>query len=299
MFRSLLFVPGNSQKFIEKSKTVDADIICLDLEDSVPPNQKPLAREMIRRALSERKNYHSSSALYVRINSVDSGFTVEDLSASIQQGIEGIIVPKVNTEYTIIDTARLVSKLEEERGIVKGHIKLIASIETAQGVLNAYDIAKANGRINALLFGVFDFLYDMHLDYVENNGTGYAYARAKLPVDARAAGALAIDAIWQNVDDTEGLKRDTQYARRLGYSGKSIIHPSQIDPVHKIFVPTKTEIEWAKKVVQSLAPAVENGTATRAGAIRLEGRMIDIVHYKLAKSILDLLNPNEQNASQK
>jgi len=289
MFRSLLFVPGNSQKFIEKSKTLDADIICLDLEDSVPPNQKPLAREMIRGALSERKRYHSSSALYVRINSVDSGFTVEDLSASIQQGIEGIIVPKVNTEYTIIDTARLVSKLEEERGIVKGHIKLIASIETAQGVLNAYDIAKANGRINALLFVVFDFLYDMHLDYVENNGTGYAYARAKLPVDARAAGALAIDAIWQNVDDTEGLKRDTQYARRLGYSGKSIIHPSQIDPVHKIFVPTKTEIEWAKKVVQSLAPAVENGTATGAGAISLEGRMIDIVHYKLAKSILDLL----------
>lgn len=289
MFRSLLFVPGNSQKFIEKSKTLDADIICLDLEDSVPPNQKPLAREMIRGAISERKSYHSSSALYVRINSVDSGFAVEDLSASVQQGIEGIIVPKVNTEDTIIDTARLVSKLEEERGIVKGHIKLIASIETAQGVLNAYDIAKADGRINALLFGVFDFLYDMHLDYVENNGTGYAYARAKLPVDARAAGALAIDAIWQNVDDTEGLKRDTQYARRLGYSGKSIIHPSQIDPVHKIFVPTKTEIEWAKKVVQSLAPAVENGTATGAGAISLEGRMIDIVHYKLAKSILDLL----------
>jgi citrate lyase subunit beta / citryl-CoA lyase len=289
MFRSLLFVPGNSQKFIEKSKTLDADIICLDLEDSVPPNQKPLAREMIRGALSERKSYHSSSALYVRINSVDSGFAVEDLSASVQQGIEGIIVPKVNAEDTIIDTARLVSKLEEERGIVKGHIKLIASIETAQGVLNAYDIAKADGRINALLFGVFDFLYDMHLDYAENNGTGYAYARAKLPVDARAAGALAIDAIWQNVDDTEGLKRDTQYARRLGYSGKSIIHPSQIDPVHKIFVPTKTEIEWAKKVVQSLAPAVENGTATGAGAISLEGRMIDIVHYKLAKSILDLL----------
>jgi citrate lyase subunit beta/citryl-CoA lyase len=289
MFRSLLFVPGNSQKFIEKSKTLDADIICLDLEDSVPPNQKPLAREMIRGALSERKSYHSSSALYVRINSVDSGFAVEDLSASVQQGIEGIIVPKVNTEDTIIDTARLVSKLEEERGIVKGHIKLIASIETAQGVLNAYDIAKADGRINALLFGVFDFLYDMHLDYVENNGTGYAYARGKLPVDARAAGALAIDAIWQNVDDTEGLKRDTQYARRLGYSGKSIIHPSQIDPVHKIFVPTKTEIEWAKKVVQSLAPAIENGTATGAGAISLEGRMIDIVHYKLAKSILDLL----------
>jgi citrate lyase subunit beta / citryl-CoA lyase len=289
MFRSLLFVPGNSQKFIEKSKTLDADIICLDLEDSVPPNQKPLAREMIRGALSERQNYHSASGLYVRINSVDSGFAEGDLSASVQQGIEGIIVPKVNTGDTIIDTARLVSKLERERGIVNGHIKLIASIETAQGVLNAYDIAKADGRINALLFGVFDFLYDMHLDYVENNGTGYAYARAKLPVDARAAGALAIDAIWQNVDDTEGLKRDTQYARRLGYSGKSIIHPSQIEPVHKIFIPTKTEIEWAKKVVQSLASAVENGTATGAGAISLEGRMIDIVHYKLAKSILDLL----------
>lgn len=160
------------------------------------------------------------------------------------------------------------------------------SIETAKGVVNAYSIAKANKRINAIIFGVFDFLYDMGLDYTENDGIEYMFAREKIPIDAKAAGVAAIDAIWQKVDDTNGLIKDATVAKRLGYSGKSIIHPSQIEPVHKIFIPTKNEIEWAKKVIEALGQTMERGSGK--GAVKLEGKMIDAVHYKQAKAILDL-----------
>jgi citrate lyase subunit beta/citryl-CoA lyase len=126
----------------------------------------------------------------------------------------------------------------------------------------------------------------MGLDYAENDGIEYVYARAKIPVDAKAAGVAAIDAIWQNVDNTNGLMKDARVAKRLGYSGKSIIHPSQIDPVHNIFIPTKNEIEWAKKVIEALGQTMERGSGK--GAVKLEGKMIDAVHYKQAKAILNI-----------
>jgi citrate lyase subunit beta/citryl-CoA lyase len=200
----------------------------------------------------------------------------------LQKGIDGIVVPKVNDAHEILRIKEHVLTLEKERKTEK--IVLVPSIETARGVVNAYFIASADEQIKALVFGVFDFLYDMRIDYNEHDTVGYSYVRAKIPIDARAAGVHAIDAIWQKIDDIDGLIRDATMARRLGYSGKSIIHPSQIEPVHNVFRPSKSEIEWAKKVVQALAQAMEKGAGR--GAVRLEGRMIDAVHYKQAKAIL-------------
>ena len=284
MFRSLIFVPSNSRRFIDKAKTLNADITCFDLEDSVPINEKTIAREIIVQTLKRRTDYKTN--VYIRINSFDSGMAFSDLKEIIQNGVDGIVIPKVNDENEVVDIIRFISILEDERGIKKGSIKLIPSIETAKGVVNAYFIAKADQRVNALIFGVFDFLYDMGLDYDENDGIEYLYARGKIPVDAKAAGVAAIDAIWQNVDDTNGLTKDARVAKRLGYSGKSIIHPSQIDPVHKIFIPTKNEIEWAKKVIEALGETMERGSGR--GAVKLEGKMIDAVHYKQAKAILNI-----------
>jgi citrate lyase subunit beta/citryl-CoA lyase len=286
MFRSLIFVPGNSTRFIEKAKTLQADIICFDLEDSVPSNEKDAARKIIADALVRRQEY--SKPVYVRTNSPESGLVSADLKAVVQKGIDGIVVPKVNDAAEIIEIKKQVAALESERGT--GRIALMPSIETAKGVVNTWPIAGADDRINALVFGVFDFLYDMRLDYDEQDDTGYAYARAKVPVDARAAGVHAIDAIWQKIDDAAGLVRDATIAKRLGYSGKSIIHPSQIEPVHKVFLPSKNEIEWAKKVVQALGEAMERGSGR--GAVRLEGRMVDAVHYKQAKAILEAAGSN-------
>ncbi|HEY9491605.1 MAG TPA: CoA ester lyase [Nitrososphaeraceae archaeon] len=288
MFRSLIFVPSNIKRFINKAKVVNADIICFDLEDSVPVNEKAVARQTIMEALTQRTEYKSN--IYIRINSFESGLAPLDLNAIIRKGIDGIVIPKVNDEIEFSTLVDLISTLEQKRGIEKNSIKLLPSIETAKGVVNAYSIAKTVQRVNALVFGVFDFLYDMRLDYDENDGIGYAYARAKVPVDARAAGVASIDGIWQKVDDIDGLRNDAIIAKRLGYSGKSIIHPNQIETVHKIFVPNRNEIEWAKKVVEALGEAMEEGV--NRGAVKLEGKMIDAVHYKQAKAILDAINNN-------
>ncbi|MCC2649246.1 MAG: citE, partial [Nitrososphaeraceae archaeon] len=182
MFRSLIFVPSNSRRFIDKAKTLNADIICFDLEDSVPINEKAAARQIIIETLKRRAEYKTN--VYIRINSFDSGMAFSDLKEIIQNGVDGIVIPKVNDEKEVVDILSFVSTLEDERGIEKESIKLMPSIETAKGVVNAYSIAKANKRINALIFGVFDFLYDMGLDYAENDGIEYMFAREKIPVDA-------------------------------------------------------------------------------------------------------------------
>jgi citrate lyase subunit beta / citryl-CoA lyase len=291
MFRSLIFVPSNSEKYINKAKTLNADIVCFDLEDSVPNNQKGLARQLIKSALTARTTYRARN-VYARINSFDSGMTSDDLKAVVQKGIDGIILPKVGNDEEVSEVDRILLTLEQEKGFQEKSIKIAASIESAKGVVNSYSIAKASDRVNMLVFGIFDFLYDMHLDYEEgNNEFECIYARSKIPVDARAAGVEAIDGIWQKLDDAEGLIKDTIIAKRLGYSGKSLIHPNQIEAVHAIFVPSTNEIEWATKVVNALDEALVNGKGK--GAIRLEGKMIDVVHYKQAKAILDGANKSK------
>lgn len=281
MFRTLIFVPGNSARFVEKAKTLAADIVCFDLEDSVPANEKTLARKTIADALAKRHEYERP--LYVRTNSPESGLIPADLKAVVRKGIDGLVIPKVNDAGEIKKIARMVSALEKKHKT--GRIALIPSIESAKGVVNTYAIASTDTRVNAVVFGVFDFLHDMRMDYDEHDGTGYAYARARIPVEARAAGVSAIDAIWQKVDDVDGMTRDAIAAKKLGYAGKSIIHPGQIEPVHRVFLPSHAEVEWAKKVVDALGAAMEKGTGKLA--MRLEGKMIDAVHYKQARAILD------------
>ena len=281
LLRSFLFVPGNNKKFIDKAKTLNADIICLDLEDSVPMNDKDSARKMLGETLQSRPDFKSE--VYVRTNSFESGLAQEDLKAVVQNGINGVVIPKVNDANEVFELSKLISDLERTQSIKQDSVEIMPSIESAKGVVNAYKIASASPRVSALVFGVFDFLFDMGLEYVED-GIEYSYARAKVPVDARAAGVYAIDSIWQKIDDTNGLIKDATAGMKLGYKGKSIIHPSQIEPVHKIFVPNKEEVEWAKKVVDTLSDAMNKGK----GAVRLEGKMIDAVHYKRAKALLEV-----------
>ena len=266
MFRTLLFIPGNNKRFLEKSKFLYPDILCFDLEDSVPISEKTIARDMIIESLSSPKkaanpidinnnnnaNYKNkeSPRIFVRINSFESGLYEQDLEYVISERLAGIVIPKVNSASELEKITEIIANLEKERNIQKT-LRLIPSIESSQGVVNSYDIAKFNERVCSLMFGVFDYLYDMKLDY-ENEGLEYSYARAKIPVDARAAGIPALDSIWQKVDDLDGLQRDAKIAKRLGYAGKSIIHPKHIEPVHNVFVPSQNEIEWAKKVVSRL-----------------------------------------------
>ena len=278
LLRSLLFVPGNNSRFLEKAKSLQADIVCFDLEDSVPLEEKKSARNLIKNALKNRSEYHSE--IYVRTNSPVSGIIPDDLLEIVQKGVDGIVIPKVNTASEIKKIEKIMAGLERKRKLKP--IELMASIESTQGVVNAYSIASCSKRISALVFGVFDLLNDLGVEYAKNP-EGATYSRAKIPIDARAAGKYAIDAIWQDLDDVPGLKQDSLSAKNLGYAGKSIIHPNQVDIVHGVFYPTSAEIEWAKKVMS----AYDLAKKSKKGATTVDGKMIDEVHYKRAAALLN------------
>jgi citrate lyase subunit beta/citryl-CoA lyase len=279
LFRSLLFVPGNNPRFLEKAKTIPADIVCFDLEDSVPDSEKKNARKLIKEALKSRASY--SADIYVRTNSPASGKIPEDLEEIIQKGLDGIVIPKVNNAKELLGIYKNISRLEKKRKLKP--VSLIPSIESAQGVVNTYEIASSGKRVAAVVFGVFDLLNDMGIEYTKQP-EGAKYARAKVPLDARAAGVYAIDAIWQDLQDIDGLKEDCVIGKNLGYVGKSIIHPDQIQIAHELFAPNKSEIEWARKVCDMYMASTKKGK----GATVVDGKMIDEVHYKRAKALLDL-----------
>ena len=280
LFRSLIFVPGNNPRFLEKAKKIQADIVCFDLEDSVPDDQKINARNLIKSALKSKKSY--KSAIFVRTNSPSSGKIPSDLKEVIQKGIDGIVIPKVNNIQELKKIEKILSKLEKIQKLKP--IQIIPSIESAQGVVNTYNIASFGKRISAVVFGVFDLLNDIGVEYTKES-PGEKYSRTKIPVDAHAAGVVAIDAIWQDLKDSKGLEKDCKVGKNLGYSGKSIIHPDQISIVHKLFHPNKNEISWAQKVCKIYLESTKKGT----GATTIEGKMIDEVHFKQAKALLELV----------
>ena len=194
LFRSLVFVPGNNPRFLEKAKSLPADIVCFDLEDSVPDNEKKKARALIKNTLKQRKKYFAD--IFVRTNSPESGMVEADLKEIVQKGIDGIVIPKVNSVKELKKIEKIISSLEKKRKI-KG-IRLMPSIESALGVVNCYEIASSSKRIDALVFGIFDLLNDMGIEYTKGNPPGAKYSRYKVPVAATAAGVVAIDGIWQD-----------------------------------------------------------------------------------------------------
>ena len=280
LFRSLIFVPGNNPRFLEKAKSLSADVVCFDLEDSVPDKEKAKARKLIKNALKQRKNYLPN--VYVRTNSPESGKIESDLKEIIQKGIDGVVIPKVDSVKQLKKIEKIIVILEKKKKL--SGIRLIPSIESALGVVNCYEIASCSKRIDAIVFGIFDLLNDMGVEYTKGSPRGAKYSRYMIPVVATAAGVYAIDGIWQDVKDKSGLRKDCKIGRSLGYVGKSVIHPDQVETVHKIFHPNKTEVAWAKLVVKTY----NNSTKKGKGATVVDNKMIDEVHYKRAKALLDV-----------
>ncbi len=280
LFRSLIFVPGNNSRFLEKAKSIQADIVCFDLEDSVPDNEKTKARKLIKSALKSRKSYKSS--IFVRTNSPSSGRISSDLKEILQKGIDGIVIPKVNNIRDLKKIEKILSSLEKTRKLRP--LQIIPSIESAEGVVNTFDIASFSKRVSAIVFGVFDLLNDLGIEYTKYS-EGERYSRRKIPVDAHAAGIAVIDSIWQDLKDPKGLEKDCKLGKSLGYTGKSIIHPDQIPTVHKLFYPNESEISWAEKVCKIYLKSTKKGK----GATTVDGKMIDEVHFKQAKALLNLV----------
>ncbi len=279
--RSLLFVPGNRQNMLDKAREVPADVLVPDLEDSVPPEEKAAARRTVAANLPgfPRRGQH----LFVRINALSTGLGEEDLHAVVGPHIEGISVGKAEGAPDIVELDRLLTRVERRRGLPAGSTLVIPWIETALGVVNAYEIAHASPRIAAVSFGADDFTANMGIPRTVE-GTEQFYPRAALAIAARAAGVMALDGPFVDFRDEAGLARDCATARQLGFTGKWCIHPGQVATVNQLFTPSAEELAYCRRVVAAFDEAVARGTA----ATSVDGRMIDVPGYQRAQRILAL-----------
>jgi citrate lyase subunit beta/citryl-CoA lyase len=272
---------------IQKARSLPADVLILDLEDSVPRSEKESARDMVGQSIELLAQ--GGQKIYVRINSLASGLAREDLEAVVVPGIDGINQPKPSSATDVAEVAAFIERLETDREIRKGHISILPWVETASGMLNAYKIAASSPRVVGIIFGAEDFALDTGILRTEG-GNELLYPRTMVVIAARAAGVSAIDTPYNNFKDEAGLVRDAETARGLGFDGKFLIHPGQIEPVNRIFRPTDEEVETAKKVVAAFEAAEAKGI----GATSLDGKMIDTPIANQARRLLEIANAIER-----
>jgi citrate lyase subunit beta / citryl-CoA lyase len=280
VMRSVFYVPGNNDKMIAKAPTTPADIITLDLEDSVPPAEKPRAREMVRENLKFAGS--GGSTIYVRINNWETLMTNDDLEAIVHEGLSGVCLAKCGGPDHVQRLEWKLEELERRRKLPVGGIAIQLLIETAKGVIHAYPSAIASKRVNSLIFGAVDYTKDMRVK-LTSEGEEQRYARRHTAVAARASGCIAIDCPFVAFKDLEAFEKSTREGRQMGYEGRMLIHPSQIEPSHKIYTPAPEDVEWAKGVVKVFE---EEGLAKGMAAVTYLGKMVDTPVYDNARTIL-------------
>ena len=282
VMRSVFYVPGNREDFIAKIPNISADVVTLDLEDSVPPAEKQKARELTRQNLKFAGS--AGAAIYVRVNNWETGMTNDDCEAVVYEGLNAICLAKCGGPDNVKRLDWKLEELEQRRGLEIGSIQIQLLIETAKGMMNVYESALASKRVNSLIFGAVDYTTDMRVPLNQPIGEEQKWARARVACAARAAGIIAIDCPYVAFKDTEGFEKDTQYGRSLGFEGRMLIHPSQIEPSHRIYSPEPERVEWAKAVVDVFE---QEGIAKGSAAVSYKGKMVDTPVYIGAKKILE------------
>jgi citrate lyase beta subunit len=277
--RALLYMPGDDWRKINKAIGLGVDSICMDLEDGVALNRKEEARETILRAL-ETLEFRRAERL-VRINPVGSGLEEDDLAAVVPGRPDGVVIPKVGAASDVRQVSARIGDIEDARGWPLGRIRLLAIIETARGVVNLREIAGADPRLEALIFGAEDLVGDMGAVRTPE-GLEVFYARSAVVVHAAAYGLSAIDIVHMNFQDQESLRREALEGARLGYTGKQIIHPNQVAPTQEAFTPTQEEIDQAHHIVEAHAAHQASGV----GAFAMDGRMVDRPVVRAAEQVL-------------
>ncbi len=266
--RSMLYVPGNMPGMLQNIPVFEADGILIDLEDAVPLAEKDAARLLTRNYL--RSYQDRDKEMFVRINGMDTPYADADLREVLPALPDGIRLPKADHPEVVERLDTLLTEQEERLGLDIGHFKIIPSIESARGVLNCVETARASARIVALAFGAEDYTASMEIDRTKG-GEELFSARTQVVWAAKAAGLQAIDTIFSDIRDMDALRAETALVKRLGFTGKSLVNPRQIEVVHEVFRPTAEEIEHAVAVMEAIKRAREMGT----GVISLRGRMVD------------------------
>ena len=277
--RSLLFVPGSTPERIAKAVATSADGIILDLEDAVAAGEKARAREWIAAAL--RSVDFDGRERIVRVNRLDSPYGADDLAAVVPAVPDALLFPKVESPGEVLRLEAEVARLEQAAGLEPGRIRFHLLIETVSGVLQAPAIAGASARVAALLFGAGDLVRETRGRLVASRASEL-YALSQVLFAARAAGLDALDTPHFDLDDAAGLEAHTRFAADLGYDGKAVIHPKQLEVVNRLFTPSADVVAEARRVLSAYEAAEGEGS----GALALDGRFIDVVHVHMARETL-------------
>lgn len=283
--RTMMFVPGNNPAMVKDAGIFGADSIMFDLEDAVSLSEKDAARYLVYEALQTVD--YGRSELVVRINGLDTPFYRNDIKAMVKAGIDVIRLPKVETADMIRDLEGLVAEAEIEFGREIGTTHLMAAIESARGVVNANEIARSSERMIGIALSAEDYTTDMKTHRYPD-GQELLYARNVILHAARAAGIAAFDTVFTDLNDEAGFKRETELIHQLGFDGKSLINPRQIDMVNQVYQPLKKEIIVAQNVIA----AIENAKQKGSGVISMNGQMVDRPVVLRAERVMRLAKAN-------
>lgn len=285
-YRSMLFVPGHKETWIDKAVASGADALILDLEDAVPTRDKGTARAVVRAASARLRSTGVEVGIWVRPNSWESGLAGLDLEKVVSPEVDGLFVPKVYDKRDVLRFETLLEHFERMQGIPVGHTKLILTLETAQAMAACEGLAACSPRVVSMLGATArDADITRALGYVYTpSGIETLYLRSKVVLACRAAGLdHPVCGLWQDIHDLSGLETFAQQNRELGYRGQVILHPSHVAPVHAVFTPTQTEVEYYRGMVAAFEEAERVGS----GAVMYVGQHIDAAHAKTAKEWLD------------
>ncbi len=277
--RALLYMPGDNWKMISKSVTLGVDSICMDMEDGTAISKKAEARVTIAKALQEL-DFGKSEKL-ARINSVGSGWEKDDIEAVLPYRPDGIVIPKVESFEHVDWAGRLIEAAELKYGWPVNSIRVVIGVETAKGILNLKEIA-SHPRLDAIIFGGEDFAASIGATRTKD-AIELLYARQAVVVACAANDLQAIDIVTIDYKDIEALRAESEFGARLGYSGKQIIHPAQVEPVQTAFTPNDESIAYAKRIVETFEVSQKEGK----GAYSLDGKMIDMPLLKNAQKVLE------------
>ena len=266
---------------LEKSLQLTPDAYVPDLEDAVPPNEKDRARDLVASFLPRMAA--TGTPVIPRLNAAGTGLLKADLEAVVGPHVYGVSVGKAGDRQAVKQISRMLSDAETTAGLEPGRVKLLPWIETALGVVNAYDICTASPRVMAVAFGAEDYTNDMAIERTEH-GMELDYPRSAVGVAARAAGVLALDTPYVLLRDQEGLERDCQRAKSHGFGGKFAIHPEQVEIINRAFTPSPAQIAHARRVIDTFEEANRSGRGTTS----LDGEVIDIPVVRRASKLLQL-----------
>ena len=268
MRRSMLFLPGNTPNMLINGSCLGSDAVIFDLEDAVSPAEKDAARILVRNTIKYMD--FSGCEIIVRINSIDTPYWKKDVDEMLPQKPQLLLLPKTGSAKDVQEADAYISAVEDSLGMERNTVGLMPLIETAMGVENAYSIATASSRVQALFLGAEDLTADLRCKRTKE-GREIEYARTRLVVAARAAGVDVYDTPFTDVNDDEGIWTDAELAKALGFTGKASISPRHVEVINSVFSPTQKDIDYAYEVMDAIRLAKEQGK----GAIALHGKMID------------------------